>query len=145
MDQRVTVITLGVVDLARSRRFYEALGWKAGEANAGVCFFQLVGAVLALFPRDELAKDASAVGLEPGGFRGVTLANNVGSRAAVDAVLAEAQSAGARIVKPAADTFWGGYSGYFADPDDHYWEVAWNPFWSYDSQGAVSLQPPDRA
>ena len=142
MEQRVSVITLGVADLDRSRRFYEALGWRQGDGNAHVCFFQLHGSVLSLFSHGELARDAGVPDETMPAFRGVTLANNVDSKAAVDAVLAEAAAAGARIVRPAADTFWGGYSGYFADPDGHLWEVAWNPLWSYDAEGRVSLAPP---
>ena len=133
-------MTLGVADLERSRRFYEdGLGWRRGNAHAEVVFFQLGGAILGLFSRDALAADARlpAAG---SGFGGITLAYNARTRAEVDAVLAEAQAAGARILKPAEDAFWGGYSGYFADPDGHPWEVAWNPEWTIAEDGSVSLR-----
>ena len=138
MEQRVSVITLGVADLDRSRRFYEALGWRRGNQDAPVVFFQLQGAVLALYSRAALAEEAR---LPPAGtgFGGITLAYNVRSRAEVDAAMAEAETAGARVLKPAGEMFWGGYSGYFADPDGHPWEVAWNPDWTLDDQGRVSL------
>ncbi len=139
MDQRLSVVTLGVADLGRSRRFYEeGLGWTRGNHHEEVVFFQLHGAVLALFSRDSLAADAGlpAAG---SGFSGVTLAYNARSREDVDAVLAQAERAGARIVKTARDVFWGGYSGYFADPDGHLWEVAWNPHWTLTPEGGVEL------
>ncbi len=137
MDQRLSLVTLGVVDLARSRAFYEALGWKRGNNDAGVVFFQLRGMVLALWSRAALAEDAGIA--DGGGFGGIALAYNARSKDEVDAVLAEAAAAGASILKPAAETVWGGYSGYFADPDGHPWEVAWNPHWSVDEAGRVSL------
>ena len=140
MEQRLSLVTLGVADLERSRRFYEdGLGWRRGNAHAEVVFFQLGGAILGLFARDALAADARlpAAG---SGFGGITLAYNARTRAEVDAVLAEAQAAGARILKPAEDAFWGGYSGYFADPDGHPWEVAWNPEWTIAEDGSVSLR-----
>ena len=140
MEQRLSLVTLGVADLERSRRFYEdGLGWRRGNAHAEVVFFQLGGAILGLFSRDALAADARlpAAG---SGFGGITLAYNARTRAEVDAVLAEAQAAGARILKPAEDAFWGGYSGYFADPDGHPWEVAWNPEWTIAEDGSVSLR-----
>jgi len=139
MDPRISVITLGVTDLARSRRFYvEGLGWKASSTSGeNIVFIDAGGVVLGLYPRDLLAEDAT---LKPGtGFGGVTLAQNVGSKAEVDAALAAAVDAGASLLKPAADTFWGGYSGYFADPDGHPWEVAYNPFWQLDENGRVAL------
>jgi catechol 2,3-dioxygenase-like lactoylglutathione lyase family enzyme len=143
MDQRVSLVTLGVTDLGRARRFYEALGWKRGNADEGVVFFQLPGSVLALWSRASLAEDAGLADTGgAGGFGGIALAYNARSKADVDAVLAEAAAAGAKILKPAADTFWGGYSGYFADPDGHPWEVAWNPGWSIDAEGRVSLTRP---
>jgi hypothetical protein len=139
MEQRVSAITLGVADIDRSRRFYEdGLGWRRGNANPHVVFFQLPGAILSLWSRPALAEDAG-VNEGAGGFSGTTLAHNCRSREEVDRVLAEAGAAGAKITKPAADTFWGGYSGYFADPDGHLWEVAWNPHWSLDAEGRVSL------
>ena len=138
MEQRVSLITLGVADLGRSLRFYEALGWKRGNRDDGVVFFQLPGAIFALWPRAALAEDAKVTDTGAA-FSGMTLAYNARSKADVDAVLAEAKAAGAKILKPAEDVFWGGYSGYFADPDGHVWEVAWNPGWSLDEAGRVSL------
>ncbi|MBN2191850.1 MAG: VOC family protein [Polyangiaceae bacterium] len=139
MTPRISVITLGVTDLVRSRRFYiDGLGWKASStSDEHVVFIDLGGIVLGLYPRDLLAKDATLV---PGtGFGGVTLAQNMKSKAEVDAALRDAVEAGATLLKPAADTFWGGYSGYFADPDGHPWEVAFNPFWGLDEAGRVLL------
>ncbi|HXF54124.1 MAG TPA: VOC family protein [Hyphomicrobiaceae bacterium] len=139
MDQRLTLITLGVTDVARSRTFYEALGWNASPASQdSVAFFQLVGMGLALWSRQELANDAQVADSKPG-FSGVALAYNARSEAEVDAVLAEAAAAGGRLVRAAHKTFWGGYAGYFADPDGHLWEVAHNPFWRLDEQGALHL------
>lgn len=139
MEQRLSVVTLGVTDLERSRHFYEdGLGWRRGNTHAEVVFFQLNGLVLALWSRENLAADAG-VSSEGGGFGGVALAYNARTRAEVDAVIAEAEAAGARIVKAAENAFWGGYSGYFADPDGHLWEVAWNPGWTLDRDGNVSL------
>ena len=137
MEQRLSLVTLGVGDIARSRRFYEKLGWKRGNRDDGVVFFQLPGMILALWSRAALAEDARVK--DGGGFGGVALAYNARSRADADAVLAEAKAAGATILKPAQDAFWGGYSGYFADPDGHVWEVAWNPGWALDEAGRVSL------
>ncbi len=138
MEQRLSLVTLGVADLEESLRFYTALGWKRGNDNPSVVFFQVNGMILALWSRTALAEDA---GLTPNerGFGGITLAYNARSREDVDAVLAEASRAGARILKPAKDTFWGGYSGYFADPDGHPWEVAWNPGWKLNKKGEVKL------
>jgi predicted lactoylglutathione lyase len=131
-------VTLGVADLEASLRFYEALGWKRGNSESSVVFFQLNGMVLALWSRTALAEDA---GLAPNerGFGGITLAYNARSKEDVDAVLGEAERAGARILKPGKDTFWGGYGGYFADLDGHPWEVAWNPGWRVAADGSVSL------
>jgi catechol 2,3-dioxygenase-like lactoylglutathione lyase family enzyme len=139
MEQRVSLVTLGVADLDRSRRFYEdGLGWKRGNKEESVVFFQLPGAVLALWSRASLAEDAGLA--EAGsGFGGIVLAYNARSREDVDAVLGEAEKAGARLLKRGAETFWGGYSGCFADPDGHPWEVAFNPFWSLDEEGRLSL------
>jgi catechol 2,3-dioxygenase-like lactoylglutathione lyase family enzyme len=138
MDQRLSLVTLGVADLDRSLRFYEALGWTRDNQNPEVVFFQLNGMVLALWPRKNLAADAK-LSAEGSGFGGIALAYNARDRAEVDAVLAEAERAGARILKPAEEAFWGGYSGYFADPDGHPWEVAWNPEWKLSEKGEVSL------
>jgi catechol 2,3-dioxygenase-like lactoylglutathione lyase family enzyme len=138
MEQRLSLVTLGVADLDRARRFYEALGWKRGNTNESVVFFQLNGMVLALWSRDALAADAKLKD-EGGSFGGIALAYNARNRAEVDSVLAEAGRAGARILKPAEDVFWGGYSGYFADPDGHTWEVAWNPDWEIGADGGVRM------
>jgi catechol 2,3-dioxygenase-like lactoylglutathione lyase family enzyme len=144
MEQRLSLVTLGVADLARSRRFYEeGLGWRASSASTDdVAFFQLGGIALALWGRAELAADA---GLPPpgpgGGFGGVALAHNVHRREEVDAVLARARAAGGRDLRPGTGTAWGGYTGYFADPDGHLWEVAWNPFFALDADGTLRLPP----
>jgi catechol 2,3-dioxygenase-like lactoylglutathione lyase family enzyme len=137
LEQRLSLVTLGVADLDRSRRFYESLGWRRNNRDDGVVFFQIPGGVLALWGRHELAAETGLP--DSGGFGGIALAYNTRSRAEVDSVLAEAESAGARILRPAAETFWGGYSGYFADPDGHPWEVAHNPGWRIDPNGRVVL------
>lgn len=129
MKPKISLVTLGVADLERSLAFYrDGLGLVPHEYDpgAGVVFFPMEGSWLALFPRDELAKDACVDGAGSG-FSGITLAHNEPDKAGVDAVFAQAVAAGARVIKPAEDVFWGGYSGYFADPDGHLWEVAWNP------------------
>ncbi len=138
MEQRVSLITLGVADLARSRAFYERLGWITGaRAEDDVVFFQAGGAVVALWGRAQLAEDSCVT--DTGGWGGVTLAHNVRSPEEVDAVLAEAREAGARIGRAGAETFWGGYSGVFVDPDGHPWEVAHNPHWTLGDDGSISL------
>ena len=138
MDQRVSLVTLGVADLDRARRFYEALGWTSPSVpDDGVVFFQCGGMVLALWGRASLAEDSAVV--DPGGWGGVTLAYNVGSPEEVDAVLAEARGAGATVGREGAPTFWGGYSGVFVDPDGHPWEVAHNPHWTIADDGSVTL------
>jgi predicted lactoylglutathione lyase len=139
MEQRLSLITLGVTDLARSREFYERLGWRRSMAKAeDVVFFQALGIALALYPRHELAKDAN-ISSEGRGFCGISLAYNARSRKEVDAVLAEAETAGAKLLKPAQEAFWGGYSGYFADPDGFPWEVAWNPSFPIAQDGSIRL------
>jgi catechol 2,3-dioxygenase-like lactoylglutathione lyase family enzyme len=138
MEQRLSLVTLGVADLDRARRFYETLGWRRSNKEAEVVFFQAGGMVLALWSRDSLAEDAR-VPAAGSGFRGIALAYNTRSRAEVDAVLAEAKAAGGQILKPAEDAFWGGYTGYFADPDGHLWEVAWNPDWTITEDGGTRL------
>lgn len=139
MEQRISLITLGVADLARSQAFYERLGWKRSMREAeGVAFFQTGGMVLCLYPRKELAKDAG-VSAEGDGFRGIALAYNTRTRDDVNRVLAEAEAAGARIVKPAEEAFWGGYSGYFADLDGFLWEVAWNPSFPIAEDGSIQI------
>jgi len=138
MKQRVSVITLGVRDLERARAFYTALGWQAGAAPADdVVFFQAGDMVLALWDRARLAED-SCVEDTPG-WGGVTLALNVGSPAEVDTVTEEARAAGGRIGREPAETFWGGYSSVFVDPDGHPWEVAHNPHWELTEDGGVRL------
>jgi len=140
MEQRVSLVTLGVYDLARARSFYEGLGWSTGAGpDDDVVFFQAGGAVLALWDRASLADDSGVT--DGGGWGGVTLAHNVRSPEEVDAVMAEARSAGARIVREAGDTFWGGYSGVFHDPEGHAWEVAHNPRWGLAADGSVELNP----
>jgi predicted lactoylglutathione lyase len=138
VEQRLSLVTLGVRDLARAHRFYEALGWTSGAAPADdVVFFQAGCMIVALWGRDQLAEDT--VVEDSGGWGGITLAQNVRSPAEVDAVLAEAEAAGATIPRRGAETFWGGYSGIFIDPDGHAWEIAHNPHWTLGEDGAVSL------
>jgi uncharacterized protein len=138
MEQRLSLITLGVVDLERSRRFYEALGWKVGaQPDDDVVFFQTGGSIVALWDRAKLAKDSGVE--DGGGWGGVTLAHNVRSPQEVDAIIAEARAAGATIARAGAETFWGGYSGVFVDPDGHPWEVAHNPGWILHDDGSVGL------
>ncbi len=141
MEPRVSLITLGVADLARSRAFYEALGFKASSIGGGeVVFFQAGPMALCLFPRESLACDAK-VSAEGGGFRGIAMAHNVRTKDGVDAAIAEAERLGAVVVKHAEDAPWGGRSGYFADPDGHLWEIAWNPDFPLAEDGALSLPP----
>lgn len=131
MDPRISIIILGVDDLDRSRTFYrDGLDLPEREQEGDVAFFELQGTWLALYPWASLAEDVT-VDPDGSGFRGVTIAHNATSKEAVDDILAEAEDAGATITKPAQDVFWGGYSGYFSDPDDHLWEVAWNPNWEF--------------
>jgi len=138
MEQRVSLITLGVRDVQRARAFYEALGWKSGAAPADdVVFFQAGGMVVALWSRDQLAADSGVE--DSGGWGGITLAFNTRSPEEVDAVIAEAEAAGATITRHGAETFWGGYSGAFTDPDGHAWEVAHNPHWTLADDGSVRL------
>ena len=138
MEQRLSLVTLGVADLDEARRFYEALGWRAAPGPEGVVFFQAGGMVLGLWSRDELAADSAVT--DTGGWGGITLAHNVPSPEAVDAVVEEARAAGARIAREPAETFWGGYSGVFVDPDGHPWEVAHNPGWTLGEDGSVHLR-----
>jgi catechol 2,3-dioxygenase-like lactoylglutathione lyase family enzyme len=139
MEQRVSLVTLGVADLDRSKRFYEALGWQPHPGDEGVVFFQTGGFIVALWGRSELAED-SAVN-DSGGWGGVTLAQNVRTVAEVDEVLLTAKAAGATIGRSGAPTFWGGYSGIFIDPDGHPWEIAHNPFWAVTADGRTLLEP----
>ena len=138
MEQRVSLITLGVRDLARARAFYEALGWTTGAGpEDDVAFFQAGGMVLALWDREQLAEDSGVE--DGGGWGGVTPAHNVRSPAEVDAVIEEARAAGANIVREPAETSWGGYSAAFTDPDGHSWEIAHNPHWTIRDDGSVEL------
>lgn len=138
MEQRVSLITLGVSDLERSRRFYvDGMGWTAGVTSEEVVFFQAGELIVSLFSAEDLAADAN-VGV-PRGSAGFALAHNVREKAEVDRVMAQAQAAGARITSPAGEKNWGGYAGYFADPDGHLWEVAWNPGFAFTPTGGVLL------
>lgn len=132
MESRISIVTLGVEDLDSATAFYrDGLGLPEQEGEGNIAWFALENITLALYPWDALAEDAE-VAPDATGFRGVTLAHNVRTKAAVDALLVEAAGAGGTVVKEAEDAFWGGYSGYFADPDGHLWEVAWNPDWEFD-------------
>jgi catechol 2,3-dioxygenase-like lactoylglutathione lyase family enzyme len=137
VEQRLSLVTLGVADLGRAKAFYEALGWRGQQPSDDVVFFQAGGMIVGLWGRGQLADDS--VVADPGGWGGITLAQNVGSPEEVDAVLAEAERAGGTVARPGAATFWGGYSGVFHDPDGHPWEVAHNPFWTLAEDGSVSL------
>jgi predicted lactoylglutathione lyase len=141
MEQRISLITLGVSDLARARRFYEGLGWTTGTSpDDDIVFFQAGGMVFALWDRAKLAED-SAVS-DNGGWGGTTFAICLRSRDEVDRVMEQARDAGAKVGREPAETFWGGYSGLFIDPDGHPWEVAHNPSWTIEDDGSVTL-PPD--
>jgi catechol 2,3-dioxygenase-like lactoylglutathione lyase family enzyme len=138
VEQRISLITLGVAEVSRSCSFYERLGWATPcEEGAGVAFFPAGGLVFAVWDRSKLAADAGRTAAGAPGA--MTLAHNVRSPAEVDAVLVEAEAAGATITQPARDTFWGGYAGCFADPDGHLWEVAHNPHWILEDDGSVRL------
>lgn len=138
MEQRISLITLGVADVSRARTFYERLGWQGQEVEETV-FFQAGAMVLVLWARHMLAGDAGIEDSGSGGFGGLTLAHNVRSRAEVDAVLADAENAGAEITQPARETFYGGYAGYFRDPDGHLWEIAWNPGFPLGPDGSITV------
>jgi predicted lactoylglutathione lyase len=139
VEQRISLVTLGVADVSMSKRFYQALGWHGRELE-GTVFFQAGGLAVVLWGRDQLAADAGLADPEAGdGFGGVALAQNVASREEVDAVLATAAAAGARVSQPARETFYGGYAGYFTDPDGHVWEIAYNPGFSLASDGTLRL------
>lgn len=141
MLQRLSLVTLGVDDLDRARRFYcDGLGWTASSASTDeVIFLDAGGVVLGLYPRHKLAEDAGLPGEPTSGFGGIALAHNVAVREQVDVVLETARRAGATVLKPATEAFWGGYTGYFADPDGHPWEVAFNPHWPLDELGRIRL------
>jgi hypothetical protein len=138
MEQRVSLITLGVRDLERARTFYEGLGWSArDDDNDDVVFFQANGMVVALWDRGSLAADSAVT--DGGGWGGVTLAHNVRAPEEVEAVIEQARTVGARIGREPGETFWGGYWGVFVDPDGHPWEVAFNPGWTVNDDGTITL------
>jgi uncharacterized protein len=141
MEPRVTLVTLGVDDLPRAVAFYrDVVGWEpASVVDDDVAFFDLDGFILALWQNTSLAADLGARDRSRGGFEGVALAYNARSHDEVDAIFTSLNERGARIVKPPVETDWGGYSGYFADPDGHHWEVAWNPFWPIRDDGRIAF------
>jgi catechol 2,3-dioxygenase-like lactoylglutathione lyase family enzyme len=141
VEQRISLVTLGVADVPAARAFYEALGWTRTGGDDDVCFFQAGCMAVALWGQRQLAEDSIVD--DSGGWGGVTLAYNVRSPAEVEAVLAEAKAAGARIGREGAETFWGGYSGVFVDPDGHPWEIAFNPGWPLGDDGSVQLPVAD--
>lgn len=138
MESRISLITLGVADLSRSRAFYEALGWHGTEVEE-TYFVQIGGSAFVLWSRAKLAADAGVTDDTQSGFGGIALAYNARSRDEVDAILDDARSAGATVTKPAAETFYGGYAGYFADPDGHLWEIAHNPEFTITDDGSLVL------
>ncbi len=142
MEQRLSMITLGVADLGRAKAFYEdVVGWKAAPGPPEITFFDLGGLVFSLYPQAELAKDRNATLDDSGGAptQGLALAHNARSKEEVDSIFAHLKEKGATIIKPPEEVFWGGYSGYFSDPDGHAWEVAYNPFWTIGEDGRVSM------
>ena len=140
MNQHLHLITLGVRDFENSKKFYtETLGWKpAGASQDDVAFFQTSGVVFAIYPREKLAEDAMTSS-EGRGFSGITLAYNARSELEVDEIISDLKSKGVMIIKEPQKAFWGGYSSYFADPDDYRWEVAFNPFFAFDESGNLKL------
>jgi predicted lactoylglutathione lyase len=139
MEQRISMVTLGVADLERSRTFYQDLGWR-GRTVQSTVFFQTSSIVIVLWDRRDLAADVGLLDAVSGdGFSGIALAHNVRSRSEVDAVIRAAESAGAQVSRRPAETFYGGYAGYFRDPDGHVWEVAWNPAFTLDDSGVITL------
>jgi catechol 2,3-dioxygenase-like lactoylglutathione lyase family enzyme len=138
MEQRISLVTLGVADVPRARRFYESLGWRGQEVEETV-FFQAGGMALVLWHQDALAEDAGIDPRDGAEFRGVSLAQNVRSRAEVDAVVAAAEAAGAQVTRRPAETFYGGYAGYFTDPDGHAWEIAHNPGFPLADDGSITV------
>ena len=138
LPARISLVTLGVSDLVRSRAFYDSLGFPRVGETEGVAFYRTGGAILSLFPVESLAEDAH-VSPDRSGFHGVSVAINLASEAEVDAAFEHVASIGAVILKPAEHVVWGGYSGYFADPDGHAWEIAYNPHWPLDDQGLPRL------
>lgn len=144
MEQRISLVTLGVADIGRSRRFYEQLGWRGQEVEETV-FFQAGGQAVVLWGRDKVADDAGVVDNGLGTFGGVVLAHNVRTREEVDAVVSAAEAAGAAVTKPPTETFYGGYAGFFRDPDGHVWEIACNPGFTLDDDGTLTLPDFDAA
>jgi uncharacterized protein len=144
VEPRISIVTLGVADLLRSVRFYrDGLGFPTNYTDGGpIAFFSTGGARLALYPLDKLAEDISP-SLQPakGGFSGITLAHNTRTKEEVAVILERAEAAGGTIVKPAQDVFWGGHSGYFADPDGYFWEVAWGPMFQFAPDGSLLIDP----
>ena len=138
MEQRLSLVTLGVSDLPRARSFYEALGWRGQDVEETV-FFQVGGMVLVLWGRDKLALDSGVIDVGPAAFEGVVLAQNVRSEHEVDRVIAEASRAGATVTRPPGATFYGGYAACFADPDGHIWEIAYNPGFTLAPDGSLTL------
>ncbi|MDX6586645.1 MAG: uncharacterized protein QOI31_1118 [Solirubrobacterales bacterium] len=139
MEQRLSLITIGVADLERSRKFYEALGWEGRSPDGDVIFFQTGGMIVALWDRAKLAEDSGVS--DPGGSSGFTLALNVRSPEEADSVADEVRAAGGTVTREPAETFWGGYSFAFTDPDGHPWEVAHNPFWTVTDDGRTVMEP----
>ena len=142
MEPRISIITLGVTSLEKSYNFYTQLGFPTSKKPGdGIIFFKTGGVCLALYPLDELAKDVSSEFSDNRlGFSGITLAHNTRSKAEVEAVLELAKNAGGKIEKPAQDVFWGGYSGYFSDPDGHLWEVAYGDCWEFNEDGSLVIE-----
>jgi uncharacterized protein len=141
MEQRVTMITLGVADLVRAVSFYEhAVGWTPSASPPGIAFFDLGGLVLGLYPNAELAREIGISAGSAGAYHGFTLSYNTRSKADVDAIFSALREHGATILREPQDVFWGGYSGYFGDPDGHAWEVAYNPHWTLRPDGRVSME-----
>jgi predicted lactoylglutathione lyase len=138
VEQRISLITLGVSDLSRSLEFYQRLGWRGQEVQETV-FFQTGGIGVILWQQDQLADDAGLPSRSGSGFRGVALAHNVRTKDEVDAIIAEVERAGASITRPAADTFYGGYAAYFTDPDGHAWEIAYNPGFPIAEDGSITI------
>ena len=144
MEQRLSLVTLGVSDLARSRQFYERLGWRGQETEETV-FFQAGGMAVVLWGRDKVADDAGVSDAGSDGFGGITLAQNVRSREEVDEILTAAEDAGAGVTQEPRETFYGGYAGFFTDPDGHVWEIAHNPGFTLDAEGGLTLPDFGRA
>lgn len=138
MEQRISLVTLGVADVTRARTFYERLGWHGQEVEQTV-FFQTGGSAVVLWARDKVAEDAGLTDTDRDGFGGMTLAHNVRTRDEVDEVMAQAAAAGAEIIRPARETFYGGYAGFFTDPDGHIWEIAYNPGFPIAADGAITI------